>query len=126
MGSGNLCGGDLNIDHLASWLSLPVGGCECEAVVCASVQGEGLVIGKKLPWLMENLSGEGLKEAPLLAELQTVQAYEPIRGGDQLGHQGNLDRNMNGNGDGITGFEINGGVVVHRLQKNSLRNKIWT
>ena len=36
-------GVDVNIDHLAPWLSLPVGGGECEAVVCASVQGEGLV-----------------------------------------------------------------------------------
>ena len=59
---------------------------------------------------MENLSGKGLEEDPLLAELQTVQAYEPIRGGDQLGHQGNLDGNRNGNGDGIAGFEGNNSV----------------
>ena len=72
---------------------------------------------KWLPWLKENLSGEGLKEAPLLAELETVQAYEPIRGGHQLGHHGNLDRNRKGNEDGMTGFESNGEVVIDRLQR---------
>ena len=71
---------------------------------------------KWLPCVNENLSGEGLKEAPLLAELETVQAYEPIRGGHQLGHHGNLDRNRKGKGNGMTGFESNGGVVIDRLQ----------
>ena len=72
---------------------------------------------KWLPWVKENLSGEGLKEAPLLAELETVQAYEPIRGGHQLGHHGNLDRYMKGKGNGMTGFASNGGVVIERLQR---------
>ena len=71
-------------------------------------------VDKKLPWLRKNLSGEGLKEAPLLAELQAVQAYEPVRGGNQLGHQGNLDRNRISNGGAMTGFESNERVVVYR------------
>ena len=82
--------------------------------------------------LVPHLGGEGLDEGPLPAQLETVEADEPVRGGHHLGHGGHqavvaVHKHVGGGvahslQDGRGEDGVKEGVVVRLLVQN-LRSK---